>query len=1577
MAEIKNTFLKSKMNKDLDDRLMPNGEYRDALNISVGKSEGSDVGAIENILGNDTAGLEIPDSAGSKIIGYISDERADRVLMFMTNYEDTTGLSLKDYNIQNPSNTKKSWILSYSENDPNNTTVLVEGDFLNFSIDKPILGVNLIEDLLFFTDNRNQPRKINIQSALDINGYYSSEDNISVAKYSPYDAIKLVKTTSHKPTVASTNSNIITFDELHAGIEVGMTVIAKSGYDGGGIEGVEGYDYVTVESISDVAPFTVTTTSQSGTPSFSLETTDIVIFMISTMTNEEDNARWPGDPDLLDRKFVRFSYRFQFDDGEYSLTAPFTQIAYVPKQKGFFFEGDEHRAFRSTIVEFMSNEINNVELLVPLPSRGDSIQSDYHIKGLDILYKESDGLAIKVLETVPVSQIVSKSSDNSTFVYNYQSMKPYKNLPEFETTRVYDRVPIRALAQESAGNRVMYANFYDKHTPPTSIDYRTGVYHKDIVNDESFVEYPSHTAKQNRSYQIGFVLSDKFGRQSPVILSPVEDLPIGIYKGGSTIYHGYYEGDSQPNIKEWFGDQIQVQVNSVIHSGSEDGYPNEVTGEPGLYAIHKHNNSSTGHGFAIASSEIVEHTNGNYKLNFVLDSSFPNNANIPSVGDVIRGEHKDYVEVYYISQPNPGEYSVYCKGEPNSVYLRNTINSPDLKFSYTLNPTGWYSYKLVVKQTEQEYYNCYLPGYLDGYPTPKSGTSFPYGEEGQTAHTVLLNDNINKIPRDLGEVGPDQKQYRSSVQLFNRVQNAHDLQNTPNSYSVQYYSGRSKDTVSTIANALDLRFSEDYINTTSNFYQLNTNPLIARLSTGDNLGVTSANNSMFPALSVSETEPVVSLLDIFFESSSSGLISDLNEDVLTGFGGPIDIQNPNFSYNEDQNPSGTGTTTGASDSPYVTSFFFPLNPEGIELNNTGQLSSAYTSGSGWVQYEVLTDSGSDISNEFEIEQELDPEDQQYGAYRIKIKDISAARNFVSNSTTNTKYSFSLRFLDNNGILSNTFSFNEELINHRPYLFDSLNVPKPSQVLEPIVIDLPNASNAITNLGILDNGGAYNNNAEISNGALAEVGSSVHTYGAGVYLTTIPKKPILAMDTVFKVNHTTGELSFKRQPNSANPMLQGGFQVGSYTLSLRVKDAMANIGGSGFQDVTDSGVDSSNTETSPHLYQQKVVVKHGPLTSSLITPCQATKWNGGGNYQGNQGGFDGPGDTVYWQWAITDGGYDVNGDKPSGARPAGSIGTGTPNSSYGVKNLGSFKDTETSGTMLLDFVAEATNVSNSITSGERGIFYGWKMWYRPNPQSSWSLTWKDDNHRTAIPTGSNFTGSYRSFQLANDNTTVSGGSVNRSSAHIPMAFSIKGEYFIEAELYRDINGYNDGALWINISDPQYPTCIPYRGENKMDGTGADAEFFSFEYSDELTTQPPTNAEENCSTTTISSDKVYAKLPYSEIVTQFFSDNTLSTEATIGSGWRAYEYTHSNGSNSTYISGLSRRGVGRIRTCQQVSTTSLNEYQLFSYKSLKSFIYTPTIPEEVTGSSPAVNAWRKVFLSNSSNSGFGGAYVQHNY
>ena len=179
MAEVKNAFIKSKMNKDLDDRLLPSGEYRNAINAQVSKSEGSDVGALENVLGNAlvvdlTNGVENVSS-----IGYLSDEFSNSIYIFLTD------------NITNsyvPSGPGSNHYIYKYDAGNNSFTKLIEGAFLNFSKLNPIFGVNLLEDLLFWTDNRNQPRKINVKNSL---GYYTKEDQISVAKYYPHKAIDL------------------------------------------------------------------------------------------------------------------------------------------------------------------------------------------------------------------------------------------------------------------------------------------------------------------------------------------------------------------------------------------------------------------------------------------------------------------------------------------------------------------------------------------------------------------------------------------------------------------------------------------------------------------------------------------------------------------------------------------------------------------------------------------------------------------------------------------------------------------------------------------------------------------------------------------------------------------------------------------------------------------------------------------------------------------------------------------------------------------------------------------------------------------------------------------------------------------------------------------------------------------------------------------------------------------------------------------------------------------------------------------------------------------------------------------
>ena len=91
MPEIKHQFTGGKMNKDVDERLVPNGEYRDAMNIQVSTSEGSDVGTIQNVLGNillgtasQTYDTQLNIKSPSVCIGSISDEKNDTLYWFIT-----------------------------------------------------------------------------------------------------------------------------------------------------------------------------------------------------------------------------------------------------------------------------------------------------------------------------------------------------------------------------------------------------------------------------------------------------------------------------------------------------------------------------------------------------------------------------------------------------------------------------------------------------------------------------------------------------------------------------------------------------------------------------------------------------------------------------------------------------------------------------------------------------------------------------------------------------------------------------------------------------------------------------------------------------------------------------------------------------------------------------------------------------------------------------------------------------------------------------------------------------------------------------------------------------------------------------------------------------------------------------------------------------------------------------------------------------------------------------------------------------------------------------------------------------
>ena len=86
MGELKHGFGAAKMNKDADERIVPSGEYRDALNIEILTSEGSDTGAMQTLLGNSNitnSQITTSISFNVKCVGSIADEKNNNLYYFI------------------------------------------------------------------------------------------------------------------------------------------------------------------------------------------------------------------------------------------------------------------------------------------------------------------------------------------------------------------------------------------------------------------------------------------------------------------------------------------------------------------------------------------------------------------------------------------------------------------------------------------------------------------------------------------------------------------------------------------------------------------------------------------------------------------------------------------------------------------------------------------------------------------------------------------------------------------------------------------------------------------------------------------------------------------------------------------------------------------------------------------------------------------------------------------------------------------------------------------------------------------------------------------------------------------------------------------------------------------------------------------------------------------------------------------------------------------------------------------------------------------------------------------------------
>ena len=500
MPELKNAFIKGRMNKDLDERLVPNGEYRDAVNIEVTTSEGGgvgdsgNVGAIKNILGNEeisSGSIVIPSDA--KVIGHVVDNRSNKVYWLVWS-------STKDF------------ILEYDES---NIRVVVcdtrkPRTRLSFSSNRKVTGINIIGDMLFWTDNVSEPKGINVkdfkaataltnaatlQSTTQLNSADYKEEHITVIKKSPLSSPSIdIKVSSREFPVTNLSTTSTNLHSRDIGDSFSITLIqSRSSIKRGDILDIVYQEEILEEGYVEEHKITakvISTFSGGRVINLTLLTKSEKIPDVSHNWNVDLQQEDP----FYQLKFPRFAYRWKYKNGEYSTFSPFSEVAFLPGEYNFDFKDGFNLGMQNT-----ARKISIEDFETP----------PYNVVEMDILFKESVGTNIYKVETIKQEEF--KTINWSTYKFEIESEIVNSVIEANQILRPWDNVPRKAKAQEITGNRLVYGNYLQNYNVP-----------KTPLIDAGYSARPGNTKqtlKSDREYQIGVVWKDYYGRETPVISS--------------------------------------------------------------------------------------------------------------------------------------------------------------------------------------------------------------------------------------------------------------------------------------------------------------------------------------------------------------------------------------------------------------------------------------------------------------------------------------------------------------------------------------------------------------------------------------------------------------------------------------------------------------------------------------------------------------------------------------------------------------------------------------------------------------------------------------------------------------------------------------------------------------------------------------------------------------------------------------------------------------------------------------------------------------------------------------------------
>tara|TARA_R100000951_G_scaffold101800_1_gene93517 strand:- start:13192 stop:20409 length:7218 start_codon:yes stop_codon:yes gene_type:complete len=474
MAEITNNFLQGKMNKDLDERILPKGQYRDAMNIQITTSDGSDVGSAQSILGTKALSAIGAFNSTSVCIGSIEDVLTGCIYYFV---RSSTRDFIAKYDI-------KADYATFIAVDISRKPNLVDGDgnpltldpFLNFT-GRQITAINIIDNYLFWTDGDNEPKKI------DLSKNYSGDQN--------------------EPQSNAVHSRFY-------------------------LDGVS-YGYLKEEHL------TVIKKKPLRAPQ---------IKVISSKGNEKAS--------IFERQIPRFCIRYKYEDNQLSAFSPFTQ----PVFNAEYIDDYNSYSFYDTSESYNTAMLNYIRSIEVYGFVDDSMPDD--VVEVEILYKTEDSNVIysiaKIKKTDPSwSAIGSYISDlgfnepggylDTSGSYTIRSENVFTAIAEEQFLRPFDNVPRKALAQEVVGNRIVYGNY-------------TQNYDLDSVNIDAIAwpyfyekqDRPVRSLKSDRSYQVGVLFGDTYGRETPIFTST---------RGGFNTLQNY------PSEVSW---KASIKINSDIPS---------------------------------------------------------------------------------------------------------------------------------------------------------------------------------------------------------------------------------------------------------------------------------------------------------------------------------------------------------------------------------------------------------------------------------------------------------------------------------------------------------------------------------------------------------------------------------------------------------------------------------------------------------------------------------------------------------------------------------------------------------------------------------------------------------------------------------------------------------------------------------------------------------------------------------------------------------------------------------------------------------------------------------------------------